>query len=90
MHLQIINNKTIILENIPPSLVDFQSENNPFITMEYERQSKETARKNTEETEVKINYIEGINKFFNLKKKYEDINHKKRLQIYKTTKDIKR
>jgi len=83
------NNKTIILENIPPSLVDFKSENNPFITMEYERQSKEMARKNTEEVETEINYIEGINKFFKLKKKYEDINHKNRAKIFRTTKDNK-
>jgi len=63
--LRVSNNKTIIIENVPPSLVDFISENNPLIEIE------PTNQRIKEQPEKRVNYIEGIYNYFQLKSKYE-------------------
>ena len=67
------NNRAIIIENLPPSIVDFQSENNPYIEIDYANMhGKKSSKKQDNENEETIQYMESIFDYFKLKKKYEE------------------
>lgn len=73
----ISNNKTVIIEGLPKTVADFVSENNPYI--EVVKGDDETSKKKAFK---KMNYIEILDEFFKLKKKYEENLKKQKHSLY--------
>jgi len=71
--LHVSNNPLIIVENLPETIHEFVSENNPIDMeiIENEYKNEETDKKIKKQIEKKIDYIEAVDKFFELKQKYE-------------------
>lgn len=86
------NNPAIILEGLPPSVVDFQMDTNPlFDSTQFCRNEGELLeREHADEVEQKIEVNDALNKFFQLKHKYEDAINKKKRAIYKLQPSKKR
>lgn len=90
--LNVSNNKTIILENIPPSIVDLQSENNPYIELNYINSREQDGKKkgaikpiedHTLHAEKISDFKTALHKYFDMKTRYEEINHKERTKLKK-------
>jgi len=62
------NNHLLIISNPPESLVDFEMENNPLL--EIKRDDLEEEGK--EKKEKRLDYLESMNEYFALKRKYEE------------------
>lgn len=77
------NNSMIIIKNIPSTLVDLKSDNNPYIEMNYENNMSKVS---DADIEKKINYNEALHEYFKLQNKYEtNLLDEKRI-IYKSVK----
>jgi hypothetical protein len=76
-------NKAIIIEGVPESIVDFQSENSPYLEIQHDELTRESEEKTPENAQQKIDYIEGIEDYYKLKAKYETKNTEIRKKIYK-------
>lgn len=78
--LHISNNPLIVVENLPETIHDFVSENNHItnITNERDELSDEeneivpNTKNSMKDISKKINYLEALDKYFKLKKKYEE------------------
>lgn len=64
------HNKLMIIQNLPTQLEDLQMDNNPMTVIEHLAHDKST-KIIDEESEIKVDYIEGLNEYFRLKSKYE-------------------
>lgn len=71
--LHVSDNPTLIIEHVPASLVDFKSDNSPFVNRSYETDApSRTNTSTTNETTKKIDYIEALNMYMQLKRNYEE------------------
>ena len=74
----------MIIRNMPAQLEDLQMDNNPMT--EIEHLAKSHTKPIDEETEKKVDYIEGLNEYFRLKRKYENkVNDMKKAAFYSST-----
>ena len=64
------NNRLIVLENLPTNLHELRMENNPMAEIQHNARTEKT-KKTEEDTEMKIDYLEGLREYFRLKQKYE-------------------
>ena len=76
--LHISNNPLVIVENLPETIHEFISENNPIAITETDREDEPKDR-----VEKRINYEEALEKYFRLKSKYEEDTLDKRRSAYK-------
>ena len=79
--LHISNNPLIIIENLPETIHDFVSENNHISQITNEHQSTfdddddDTIinnEKKSKDISKKLNYLEGLNKYFKIKRTYDE------------------
>ena len=82
--LHVSNNPLIIVENLPETVVEFVSENNPIEMELVENENDEDENKTKKQIEKKVNYIEALHKYFELKSTYEnDLNRAKHKEFKK-------
>jgi len=67
------NNQLLVVANPPESLTDFKMENNPFVEI-----SKDVDPEDRAKSDKRVDYLESMNEYFELKRKYEE--KKKQLQ----------
>jgi hypothetical protein len=67
--LRVSNNPLLFLQNIPSSVIDYENENNPTNTVETNEEDIEVDKINIEQ---QITYLEAVERFFELKSRYED------------------
>jgi hypothetical protein len=70
----------LILENIPESVVELQSENSPFVNIDT---SREPPAKEEKTKLGKIDFIESLKDYFKLKTKYETSLYEMRKKVFK-------
>jgi len=67
------NNQLLVVANPPTTLTDFEMENNPFVEISRDIDPEDKAK-----SEKRLDYLESMNEYFELKRKYEE--KKKQLQ----------
>lgn len=67
------NNQLLVVANPPTTLTDFEMENNPFLEI-----SRDIDPEDRVKSEKRVDYLESMNEYFELKRKYEE--KKKQLQ----------
>jgi hypothetical protein len=72
------NNQLLVISNPPKTLVDLDMENNPFIEI-----SHDVAEEDKVKTEKRVDYLESLKDYFEMKQKYEE----KKKQLKKTAYD---
>jgi hypothetical protein len=89
--LNISNNPITVIENLPENIVDFMMDNTPSIEfrnsvsipdIEPDKTDEESAQQN-------INYVDALQKYFQLKNKYETELHKARRNAFESVKSKK-
>jgi hypothetical protein len=78
-------NKALIIEGLPASVVDFQSENSPYLEIQYDELTRESEEKTEEDAQRKVHYIDAIEDYYKLKDKYETEWREVRKAVYKRT-----
>jgi hypothetical protein len=66
------NNPHLLIEHVPPSLKDFQMENTQFLEIYKNLGNVKIDQKHVKEHNQKIDFIEALQIYFKLKRKYED------------------
>ena len=61
------NNPILILQHVPKSLEKFEMENNPFVEIDYTEETEGSKKK----SKKKLDYLESLNDYFQLKTEYE-------------------
>jgi hypothetical protein len=61
------NNQLLVVSNPPESLTDFEMENNPFLEI-----SKDIDPEDKAKSDKRVDYLESMNEYFALKRKYEE------------------
>jgi hypothetical protein len=81
--LNIENNRAIIIENIPASIVDLRTGNNPYIELNYINSKNNIKNKHTGEARAEkiSDFKVALNKYFDMKTRYEEINHKEKVKL---------
>lgn len=64
------NNKLIVLKNVPKSLINIKMENNPMLEID-RKVSGGNPNGNTDSTKNKIQYLDALSKYMQLKTQYE-------------------
>jgi hypothetical protein len=83
--LHISNNKSIVIKSLPPSVVDFKSENNPFVDIKRANMYDEEAKHvedGEEDMEDRIEYMDALDNYFKLKAEYENKSYKNKKKIF--------
>ena len=83
--LHVSDNPTLVIEHVPASLVDFKSDNSPFVNLSYETDAPSHVRP-TNESVKKIDYIEALNMYMQLKRNYEETFLKSRRDVFNNAK----
>ena len=87
MVLHVSDNPTLVIEHIPESLVDFQSDNSPFVNRSYETDTTtHNHESNHRESAKKIDYVEALNMYIQLKRNYEQTLLKSRRDVFNNAK----
>ena len=89
--LHISNNPLIIIENLPETIHDFVSENNHISQITNERQrileddeDDEPSNKNlAKDISKKLNYLDALDKYFKIKRKYDEKLFKSKKSAFK-------
>lgn len=82
--VNISNNKITSVENLSDGVEEFLMENNPAITFQNSVvPNMEDSEKDTDDERMK-DYYKALNKYFQLKKKYDDEVYQTKLSIYQT------
>jgi predicted DNA-binding protein (UPF0251 family) len=79
------DNKLMLIQNVPDRLDELRMENNPMAEIEHiprnaaesKEKRKQSGSSEPDDAEIKIDYVEAIREYFNMKQKYE----KKRLDM---------
>jgi len=61
------NNPILILQHVPKSLEKFEMENNPFVEIDHNEETEGSEKK----SKKKLDYLESLNDYFQLKTEYE-------------------
>ena len=77
------HNKIMIMQNLPAQLVDLKMDNNPMAEI------VQTPTVVSDDAEIRVDYIEGLNEYFRLKSKYEKSISDKKHSAYNQAKTKK-
>jgi hypothetical protein len=67
-----VGNKMLRIQNVPPSIVDLQIEDNPMVELNYSEMPTEVIVETPESMVANMDYLESLNQYFSMKTKYED------------------
>jgi hypothetical protein len=67
-----VGNKMLRIQNVPPSIVDLQIEDNPMVELDYSAMPTEENAETPESMVANMDYLESLNQYFSMKTKYED------------------
>ena len=67
-----VGNKMLRIQNVPPSIVDLQIEDNPMVELNYSAMPTEENAETPESMVANMDYLESLNQYFSMKTKYEN------------------